>query len=210
MDRLAILAALTAVIGGAYLLLQGQQATDGSGGGTITTDNTTEGSIMDFSGIASQVDAAVTQAPQDNPQGMSGQGLQALMQREGFSATPYPDYKGYSIGYGHLIKTGESLPSVTQDQAAQLLASDVSWAVAAVQNYITAPLSQNQFDALVSFTYNVGAGAFARSTLARRINAGDPGASQEFDRWIYAGGQVNQSLVNRRQSERNQYESGMA
>ncbi|OCS48882.1 hypothetical protein BEK67_19675 [Ralstonia pickettii] len=133
---------------------------------------------------------------------LSDAGLQALAQREGFSATPYWDHKGYSIGYGHLIKAGENLTNVTRDQAAQLLASDVAWAEQAVANNVTAPLSQNQFDALVSFAFNVGAPAFAKSTLVSLLNAGDySAAGEQLPRWNKASGVVNGALVSRRASE---------
>ncbi|MFZ3221284.1 MAG: lysozyme, partial [Rhodoferax sp.] len=185
-------------------------AKPGSGEGVITTDNTTEGSALDFSGLGNQMMDAMTPAPQDNPTTMSGTGLAALQKREGFSATPYADHKGYSIGYGHLIKAGENLTSVSVQQALDILAADVQWAQDAVASAITVPLTQAQFDALVSFCFNVGEGAFKRSTLVARINAGDPAASAEFGRWVYASGTVNQSLVARRQSEQNQFESATA
>lgn len=201
--------AVATVLGGTYLLLQGMQQR-GSGGGDVGTDNSTEGTIFDMNGIANQVAAAATPSPTDNPHSMSADGLERLKQREGFSPTPYSDHKGYSIGYGHLIKAGESLAHVTIDQATQLLMSDVGWAEGSVYGAVTAPVSQVQFDALVSFCYNVGAPSFERSTLVRKINMGDPTAAAEFDRWVYASGQVNTALVNRRSSERAQFESASA
>lgn len=209
MENAPALIAAATVLGGAYLLTRAV-AQAGSGGGAVGTDNTFEGSILDLNGLANQVAAAATPAPQDNPQGMSDQGLKALMAREGFSATPYADHKGNSIGFGHLIKPGESLDYVTVQQATDILMSDVAWAVDVVRASIVVPINQSQFDALVSFAYNVGAGAFARSTLVRRINTGDPGAAQEFARWVYASGVVNQALVARRQSERQQFEGATA
>ena len=207
MTNAAPFIALATVAAGAYLLLSAQR---GSGQGAITTDNTTEGSLLDFQGYGNQIMDAVTPTPQDNPTQLSGQGLAKLQQREGFAATPYQDHKGYSIGYGHLIKPGENLTHVTVAQALDLLATDVQWAQDAVSSAITVPLAQPQFDALVSFCFNVGAGAFKRSTLVKRINAGDPEASGEFGRWVYASGQVNSALVGRRQSEQQQFESATA
>lgn len=199
---------LATVAAGAYLLAQ--SAGQGSGAGLITTDDTTEGSMMDLAGLASQITDAATPAPQDNPDSISPEGLAALQMREGFSATPYSDHKGYSIGFGHLIKPGENLQNVTVAQALELLQADLAWAVQAVYDSITAPIAQSQFDALVSFCYNVGAGAFKRSTLVRRINAGDPGAPSEFARWVYASGKVHPGLVARRNAERKQFESTTA
>jgi lysozyme len=143
---------------------------------------------------------------------LSYRGLNRLKERESiggrFSAKAYPDHKGYSIGYGHLIRPGDGLsPSsvINEAKAAQLLAADVATAESTVRACIDVELTQNQFDALVSFCYNVGVGAFANSTLVRKINAGDDSAAQEFDRWIFASGQVNNGLVSRRESEAEQF-----
>jgi lysozyme len=209
MQTTPALIAIATLIGGAYLLLQAMQQA-GSGAGAIGTDSAGEGGILDIEGLGTQIMAAVTPTPPDNPDSLSGPGLAALQRREGFSATPYADHKGYSIGYGHLIKPGENLTSVTVSEALDILASDVQWAMEAVRSAVTVPLTQGQFDALVSFCFNVGAPAFKRSTLVRRINAGDSAASAEFSRWVYASGKVNPSLVSRRQSEQNQFESASA
>lgn len=204
-DALPIyLAAGLALAWVAYVSLRPQTADDS---GAITTDDANEGTLLDVQGLWSEAVSAVSPANFANPTALSSDGLEALMDREGFSSTPYYDFKGSSIGYGHLIKPGESFASISQEVAAQLLASDVAWAVDAVRSAVLAPVDQNQFDALVSFCFNVGAGAFSRSTLVRRINAFDPNAADEFGRWVYAGGRVNDGLIARRQSERAQYES---
>lgn len=209
MQKAAAALAAGTVLGGAYLIMRAMQ-TRGSGQGTVTTEDTSEGTIFDMNGIANQITAAATPSPTENPHTMSAAGLAALQTREGFSPTPYPDHKGYSIGFGHLIKPGENITQVTLQQATDLLANDVAWAEASVYGAITVPITQAQFDALVSFAYNVGAPAFERSTLARKINTGDTSASQEFSRWVFASGQVNPALVQRRQGERQQFESGTA
>jgi lysozyme len=73
-----------------------------------------------------------------------------------------------------------------------------------VERLITAPLSQNQFDALVSFSFNVGLGTLQRSTLRQKINRLDyEGAADEFLKYTMAGGKVFRGLVNRRNDERN-------
>ena len=137
-----------------------------------------------------------------NVQQLSSTGLATLKDEEGFSATPYPDYKGQSIGHGHLIKPGESFTSITRAQAEQLLMVDVAWAQEAVSNAVEVSLTVNQFDALVCLAYNIGAPAFRSSTLVARLNAGDyAAAAGEFRRWVYAGGQVNPTLVARRDRE---------
>jgi lysozyme len=140
---------------------------------------------------------------------ISQQGLDLLKQREGFSATPYWDFHGNSIGYGHLIKPGENLTHVTQAQAEELLRADVAWAETAV-NDAGVSLTQPQFDALVSFVYNVGAPAWGRSTLRRKLVAGDTsGAAAEFAKWNIAGGKVHNGLVARRVQERSQFEGAL-
>jgi lysozyme len=103
---------------------------------------------------------------------------------EGFAAVPYPDHRGYSIGYGHLIKPGETYTTIDPAGAWSLLRADVGWAERAVSAAVSAPLTQTQFDALVSLAFNIGAGAFKQSTLVRLLNAGDyPGAADQFARW---------------------------
>lgn len=117
---------------------------------------------------------------------LSGAGLQAIADREGgFKATRYRDADGYSIGFGHYILAGEFFNDpISYDQGWQLLLSDTALAVNAVQAYVKVPLSQNQFDALVSFAYNAGTGALKNSTLLRLLNAGDyQGAADQFMVW---------------------------
>lgn len=208
MDNAPAFIAVGTVLAATYLFMQ-SQATAGTGQGAITTDSG-EGAGITLDGIVTQVTNAATSAPSANPTNLSGQGLAALQRREGFSATPYADHKGYSIGYGHLIKPGENLTHVSVQEALDILASDVAWAETAVVQNITVDLDQAQFDALTSFCFNVGAGAFARSTLVKRINAGDPGATDEFSRWVFASGQRNSALVARRQSEQSQFEGQQA
>lgn len=134
-------------------------------------------------------------------------GLAHIKGWEGFRSTVYLDQAGKrTIGYGHLIKPGESFGTISEAEASRLLARDVSWAETAVNQAVKVPLSQNQFDALVSFVFNVGVGNFSTSTLLKRLNAGDYlSAQQNFTRWIYVspGGvkQVSAGLANRRLAE---------
>lgn len=92
------------------------------------------------------------------------------------------------------------------------LDADLKVATKAVRRLVTVPITQGQFDALVSFTYNVGEGALARSTLLAHANQGDSlgcySAARQFDRWVYAGGQRLNGLVTRRQDERGMFEQG--
>ena len=119
---------------------------------------------------------------------LSSRGASFIKHFEGERLTAYDDGTGImTIGYGHTgdVKAGET---ITQAQADSYFIEDVKWAVNTVNNAVKVKLQQYQFDALVSFTFNVGEGAFKSSTLLKKLNAGDYGAvSGELDRWIYAG-----------------------
>lgn len=133
-----------------------------------------------------------------------------LIQRfESCSLHAYPDPPGqtrsYSIGWGHLIRPGDPYTpnsTISQAEADGLLQQDVMGAYNCVVGAVPAGLDSNQLAALISFTYNVGCGAFRSSTLLARINAGDlAGAVAEFPKWVHAGGVVNNDLVSRREQE---------
>lgn len=134
---------------------------------------------------------------------ISAQGIGLLIHFEGFRDKAYRDSTGtWTIGYGSTkgVHPGQRM---TREQASIRLYSDVDQAEAAVNRLVTVPLTQGQFDALVSFVYNLGPGALAKSTLLSRLNAGDyPGAADEFLRWVKAGGRRLQGLVRRRAAER--------
>ncbi|MFC4728142.1 glycoside hydrolase family protein [Coralloluteibacterium thermophilus] len=134
---------------------------------------------------------------------ISDAGIDLIKGFEGLRLTSYQDSAGvWTIGYGHTGPEVGPGQTITQAQAEALLRQDVGWAENAVRNNVQVPLGQGQFDALVSFTFNVGAGAFGGSTLLQKLNAGDyAGAQNEFGRWIHAGGQVLPGLVNRRAAE---------
>jgi lysozyme len=127
-------------------------------------------------------------------------------QFEGCSLTAYPDVKGvWTIGYGH---TGGVQPgqTCTQEQADEWLQIDIQGAVRAVQTLVKVPLTQDEFNALVDFVFNVGSGNFAASTMLARLNLGDyAGAAAQFERWDLAGGNVIQGLLNRRIAEENEF-----
>lgn len=138
---------------------------------------------------------------------ISYDGIEQLKAREGFSEYSYPDASGRSIGYGHFIKPGESFAEpIDQATADALLASDMQDTETAVNAYVTIPLTQSQFDALVSLVYNIGTGNFKASTLLSKLNAGDiTGAAAEFPRWNKSQGQTLQALVSRRADEQAQF-----
>lgn len=133
---------------------------------------------------------------------LSNNALSVIKRFEGFSPTPYPDAQGYSIGYGHFIKPGESYSVISEDQATELLRQDASNAAYAVRAAVTVPLTQNQFDALTSLAYNIGVTAFRHSSLVRKLNAGDySAASAQFAVWNKSQGKVLPTLIARRSDE---------
>jgi lysozyme len=134
---------------------------------------------------------------------MSPAGLNMLKSFEGFSACKYQDPAGYwTIGYGHLITPGQYFTCISEAEATQLLLSDLSSAEQCVRDYVHTPLNDNQFSALVDFTYNLGCGSLASSTLLVEVNARNFGAvCGQLERWVYAGGRVLPGLVRRRQAE---------
>jgi len=135
---------------------------------------------------------------------ISARGLKLIKDYEGFSATIYRDAAGYpTIGYGHLIKKGESFSEpMSRQDASVLLLSDVAEAEQAVRRLIPIALTQGQYDALVSFTFNLGSGALQSSTLRRKLLQGSvDSAAREFPRWVYAGGRKLRGLMRRRISE---------
>lgn len=143
----------------------------------------------------------------NNNLSLSLKGLAHIKGWEGFEAKEYLDAAGLpTIGYGHLIKPHESFGVITEQEASALLAKDVSSAETAVNNAVKVPITQNQFDALVSFAFNVGNGAFRTSTMLKRINAGEyAAAGYEFGRWVFItqGSKkvVSAGLVNRRTAD---------
>jgi lysozyme len=133
-------------------------------------------------------------------------GLALIKQFEGFSATVYICPAGYpTIGYGHVVKLHEQekfASGITAEQAEALLRQDVQTAEHAVLRLIAVPLKDGQFDALVSFTFNLGAGALQRSTLRQKVNRGDhSNVPAEFRKWVWAGGRKLEGLMRRREAE---------
>lgn len=135
---------------------------------------------------------------------VSSKGLDLIKKYEGLRLNAYRCPAGvWTIGYGHTA-TAEPGMRITQQEAERLLKEyDVGKYESAVNEYVTVSLSQNQFDALVSFAFNVGVYAFRTSTLLKRVNREDwRGAADEFERWVYGGGRRLAGLVRRRREER--------
>lgn len=138
---------------------------------------------------------------------ISQKGIDFIKEKEGFSHTRYLDASGKAhIGYGHLLKSDENFKYVIKPYAEKLLKEDLKVTVKAINDLVNKKLTQNQFDALASFVYNVGRGAFSRSTMLKLINSGNmKGAANEFDRWIFAGGSKSQGLIARRDEEQKMF-----
>ena len=150
-----------------------------------------------------------------------------IKKHEGVIDHIYMDHVGFlTIGCGHLCQENDFyLKNFSLKEAKQLLINDKLYARAlfkiskretdfllgvdlqksasSIFKLIKAPISQNQFTALMSFTFNLGGGALQRSTLRQKLNRLDyTGASKEFEKWIYAGGKKSKGLLKRRREER--------
>jgi lysozyme len=113
------------------------------------------------------------------------------------------------VGHTATVTRADLGRTFTDAQCAELLKADLRDSERAVKRYVQVPITQTQYDVLVSFTFNVGAANFANSTLLRKINAGDcQGAVSEFHRWTYARGKKLKGLENRRAAEAAGYATG--
>jgi len=133
---------------------------------------------------------------------VSDDGIDLIKQFEGCRLKAYLCPAGvWTIGYGHTggVNKGDV---ITEDDADDLLRADLVRFERSVLRLVRVPLSQGQFDALVSFAFNLGGGALQRSTLRQKLNRGDyEGAAEQFMKWTRAGGRVLAGLVRRRQAE---------
>lgn len=123
---------------------------------------------------------------------------------EGLRTAPYHDGGGVlTTCYGHTGPDVVPDKRYTEAECRLLLNSDLRVALSVVERSVTASLTEAQKAALASFIYNVGSGAFSRSTLLKKINTGDvQGACDEIRRWVYVDGRVWKGLVSRRNVER--------
>ena len=139
---------------------------------------------------------------------LSAAGVVGITSSEGFTSKAIISMKGDVPTYGHgsthkadgsPVRMGDT---ITRQQAAELVNKDAGRFAAAIKRCVTVPLTQGEFDAYVSLTYNIGAGAFCKSTLVKRLNAGDyAGACAEIKRWDKMGGKVLRGLTARRDRE---------
>jgi lysozyme len=134
---------------------------------------------------------------------ISQKGLEIIKRHEGLKLEAYMCPAGvWTLGYGTTKGIVQGM-SCTIKAAEAMMERDVSYFAAKVADLVKVPTTQSQFDALVSFAYNVGSKAFADSTLLAKLNAGDEdGAAAEFLRWIKGGGKVLPGLIKRRREER--------
>jgi lysozyme len=114
--------------------------------------------------------------------------LAFITEEEGYRNKAYKDSKGlWTIGVGHLIKSDEKHlinATLTDEEVEELLRSDLRWCSEAVESSVRVPLTQSQFDALYSLCFNIGEGAFKKSTVVKRINENDlKGAAEAILMW---------------------------
>jgi lysozyme len=142
----------------------------------------------------------------------SSNGISLIEKFEGFSPQMYKDAVGIpTIGYGTRIDSPalQSLATqtITQSQGEDLLKQHLTGVESDINGMVQAAINQNQFDALISFCYNLGTGSLRSSTLLKKLNVNpsDVSIRDEFNRWVYAGNQVLPGLVERRKAEADLY-----
>lgn len=144
---------------------------------------------------------------------ISERGLNLIKEFEGFYPKPYLcPAKVPTIGYGTTYyPNGKRVTlqdrAITQYEATELLRANLKGYEHSVNSLVRKVINQNQYDALVCFTYNVGATNFEKSTLLKKININpdDLSIGNEFYKWIYAGGKALSGLKRRRKAEANLY-----
>lgn len=136
--------------------------------------------------------------------GISDAGINLIKSFEGLKLFAYQDSVGvWTVGYGHTLSAHKGLV-ITKDRAVELLKLDIMRFEYVVNREVLVPLTQWQYDAIISLTFNIGSGAFMRSTLLKKVNAGEYAqAADEFLKWNRAGKKVLEGLTNRRVAERN-------
>ena len=144
---------------------------------------------------------------------LSNEGTNLIKEFESFRSNPYHCSAGVAtIGYGTTIypdgtRVSMSDSPITEREASDFLRITIDKDYGkCVNDYVNVNLTQNQFDALVSFTYNLGCGSLKSSTLLKRVNEERHlEAADEFLKWVYANGEVLNGLVRRREAERELY-----
>lgn len=139
---------------------------------------------------------------------ISDKGIALIKHHEGVRLKPYQDcVKLWTVGVGHLIGDGKSLPPewnkiFTMEEVDGILRQDLARFEQGVSKFCPVQLTQGEFDALVSFSFNLGLGVLQRSTLRQKILRNDKkGAAEEFTKYVRAGGKIIKGLVTRRNDE---------
>ena len=129
-------------------------------------------------------------------------GIELIKHFEGCELEAYKCPAGvWTIGYGHIKGVHEGM-TITESQAEEMLKSELHEYEGYINDYVTVPLNQNQFDAMVSWVYNLGGGNLRASTLLKVLNAGEyDEVPAQMLRWNKAGGKVLEGLTRRRQAE---------
>ena len=143
----------------------------------------------------------------------SERGIKLIKDFEGFRRRPYLCSAGVAtIGYGSTrysngVKVKISDQPITEEEADKLLTFYLAKNEVAIEHLIGKPLNQNQFDAVMSFVYNLGLGNFEKSSMLKRmrVNPNDIRIDYEFSKWVYVGGRRNAGLIRRRTEEANIY-----
>ena len=135
---------------------------------------------------------------------ISQKGIDLIKQFEGCRLEAYKCPAGvWTVGYGHTGSDVTQGTKITQEKVESLLKSDLTVHCNNVSKLVKVKLNQNQFDALVSFEYNIAYGNLSSSTLLKLLNKGDyTGAANQFGKWVYAGGKVLAGLQKRRKAEK--------
>lgn len=139
----------------------------------------------------------------------SDRGIDLIKNFEGFRSKPYQcSASVWTVGWGSTrladgSRVTQNTPEMSEDEAERLLRQQlVSYERAVLTLVPCSHLTQNQFDSLISFTYNLGSGSLRASTLRKKVLRGDPTAADEFPRWSYASGKFIRGLHRRRMAER--------
>tara|TARA_Y100000052_G_scaffold19495_1_gene19230 strand:- start:363 stop:794 length:432 start_codon:yes stop_codon:yes gene_type:complete len=130
------------------------------------------------------------------------EGLALIKKFEGCELKAYQCSAGvWTIGYGHTKDVVEGM-EITQEQAEQMLVDELHEYESYINKYVTVALSQNQFDALVSWVYNLGPANLSASTMLKVLNSGEyEDVPAQMKRWNKAGGKVLEGLIRRREAE---------
>lgn len=142
---------------------------------------------------------------------ISEKGLDLIKGFETFSPVVYICPAGYpTVAFGHVVLSWESFPDpVTEEEGEKILLKDVTKAERAIFRLIHVSITTNEFDALTSWTFNLGGGALQRSTVRMKLNRGEyDEVPDEMRRWTRANGRVLRGLVRRRELEASIFSSG--